>query len=771
MQDASVKEPGGDANDATRSSIKDLLDDWMADARMGDGLLDAWAEADRQEAERQAAAQAIQQAAHGKATGKAAGAQGHDRSARKKKRPVINLAYPKPVRKQGQAGTDVTEPEYSQPDTHAKNDGQSETKPQILQSSSMLPTVGHAGAAFASGDVSSVPGQNTGAAPVWATAPCTLQLQLELQKFLFAAGSQGGLSGVPADVSESVAQCLGLLQRHLGPHRCSPNHGDGSEQYADNPSNAVPTGSAEAMEPSHASLGDAVPAVAGPAKAVHTPVSQAQADGSIINEGTARASRSNSVERKQADASIAATRPPPERSRATHGPPASETTTACAPGPVPESWQTSPSVSNAQFKKNVADETPVSGGSSRPGRTFRPVARKTPVAAYGTSAMAFCAPSGGTTASLPNGDEPTAASAPPVTLRPPFAQAETQAATRSAFVATGVTASTNAEANSHHDACKTEAKPESRHEKNAHTSTGSSRGARQPTKPSKHAKEPKGSASKAHHPTSATAIKEEAKAVGAPQQVETGLPREPPQEQHMPVAEVFIQQGVSGCAPSTRTEHVTGEQAIPEKVRASTSLPVSRMTTLGDHGSAGTIEADPSPAQEGVKPLLGAALVTEDASAFAEAEKASRTACRFGRSRGLDPAVEAAEWALRQAVVQKQRQEKQAERRAAAERAAVRRAREQREREAAALQQRNQLRADKQRHLSRVVLKGMNMRQALMALGFPVGAGSAAEHAAWKKARIHHHPDQSLKRRDSLEDQIMSEEIFKLLGSYEPNLS
>lgn len=136
-----------------------------------------------------------------------------------------------------------------------------------------------------------------------------------------------------------------------------------------------------------------------------------------------------------------------------------------------------------------------------------------------------------------------------------------------------------------------------------------------------------------------------------------------------------------------------------------------------------------------------------------------------GIARQHDPEVEAAEWARRHAEVQRQRQEKKAERLAAAERAAVKRAREQRERETAEMELRNRLRADKQRHLRRIVLKEFNLRQALNALNIPASAGPAGERAALRRARIYYHPDQSRKRGDSLADQIMSEEVFKLLGS------
>ncbi|NJR43558.1 MAG: hypothetical protein HC767_13810 [Akkermansiaceae bacterium] len=127
--------------------------------------------------------------------------------------------------------------------------------------------------------------------------------------------------------------------------------------------------------------------------------------------------------------------------------------------------------------------------------------------------------------------------------------------------------------------------------------------------------------------------------------------------------------------------------------------------------------------------------------------------------------VEEMEWARRQAELEKQRRAVQAERQARAEQNAVVRAREQRQKEQSDMEQRSALRNDLQAELSRVVLSGMSLRQALSALGFHPGPGPHGERVALKQARVFHHPDSSRRRGDTLRQQIMSEEIFKLLGS------
>ena len=141
----------------------------------------------------------------------------------------------------------------------------------------------------------------------------------------------------------------------------------------------------------------------------------------------------------------------------------------------------------------------------------------------------------------------------------------------------------------------------------------------------------------------------------------------------------------------------------------------------------------------------------------------ARSAALMERQRNVE--VEEMEWARRQAELEKQRRAVQAERRARAEQNAVVRARAQREKEQADMEQRSAMRSDLQGELSRVVLPGMSLRQALIALGFHPGPGSDGEKAALKQARVFHHPDSSRRRGDTLRQQIMSEEIFKLLGS------
>ena len=127
--------------------------------------------------------------------------------------------------------------------------------------------------------------------------------------------------------------------------------------------------------------------------------------------------------------------------------------------------------------------------------------------------------------------------------------------------------------------------------------------------------------------------------------------------------------------------------------------------------------------------------------------------------------VEQMEWARRQAELEKQRRAAQAERRAQAERNAVVRARAQRQKEQSEMEQKTALRSELQAELGRLVLPGMSLRQALVALGFHPASGAAGEKAALKQARVFHHPDSSRRRGCTLRQQIMSEEIFKILGS------
>ena len=81
------------------------------------------------------------------------------------------------------------------------------------------------------------------------------------------------------------------------------------------------------------------------------------------------------------------------------------------------------------------------------------------------------------------------------------------------------------------------------------------------------------------------------------------------------------------------------------------------------------------------------------------------------------------------------------------------------------MEQRCAMRSALQGELDRIVLPGMSLRQALSALGFHPGPGADGEKAALKQARVFHHPDSSRRRGGDLRQQIMSEEIFKILGS------
>lgn len=139
------------------------------------------------------------------------------------------------------------------------------------------------------------------------------------------------------------------------------------------------------------------------------------------------------------------------------------------------------------------------------------------------------------------------------------------------------------------------------------------------------------------------------------------------------------------------------------------------------------------------------------------------SAAPMERQRNIE--VEEMEWARRQSELEKQRRAVQAERRVRAEQNAVVRARAQRQKEQSDMEQRAAVRGDLQGELGRVVLPGMSLRQALFALGFHPGPGADGERAGLKQARVFHHPDSSRRRGDTLRQQIMSEEIFKILGS------
>lgn len=127
--------------------------------------------------------------------------------------------------------------------------------------------------------------------------------------------------------------------------------------------------------------------------------------------------------------------------------------------------------------------------------------------------------------------------------------------------------------------------------------------------------------------------------------------------------------------------------------------------------------------------------------------------------------VEANEWMRRHAELEKQRLAVQAERQARAERAAVERARAEMQRQAHEMEERDAMRTVVQQELRRIVLPGMSLRQALAVLGFQPRAGATGEKAAFRQARVFHHPDSSRRRGDSMQQQCMSEEIFKLLGT------
>lgn len=199
-------------------------------------------------------------------------------------------------------------------------------------------------------------------------------------------------------------------------------------------------------------------------------------------------------------------------------------------------------------------------------------------------------------------------------------------------------------------------------------------------------------------------------------------------------------------AEASRHVHVSSA-ALPE---------AATCTAQSSRGTGQPSEAEEAQGQ-------GATRACEERGHEDEGKYAEKPAVLMERPRNVE--VEQMEWARRQAELEKQRRAAQAERRAQAERNAVVRARAQRQKEQSEMQQKTALCSELQAELGRLVLPGMSLRQALVALGFHPTSGAAGEKAALKQARVFHHPDSSRRRGCTLRQQIMSEEIFKILGS------